>query len=200
MTLPKRLAVVAACLLAVCVILVLTSERWLSAIGYRLMRDEAPVKADAILVLAGDFRGHRILKACELLKQGFAPLLLVSGPMDFYGTNEADLAIRFAQERGCPVEKAEPFRMRALSTFEEAIRFQPELERRGFRNILIVTSNFHTARAGRIFEQRLNGRVQVRMVAAPDPYFGPGNWWHSREGQKVMFYEYSKAIAAAIGL
>ena len=78
--------------------------------------------------------------------------------------------------------------------------FRPLLLKRGIRRILIVTSNYHTARAGRIFRRRLGKDVEVRMLAASDLYFDADRWWHSREGQKTVFYEWSKTLTGAIGL
>jgi uncharacterized SAM-binding protein YcdF (DUF218 family) len=173
---------------------------WLKAIGEVLVRDEAPVRADAMIVLAGDFRGDRVLKACELARQGYAPVIIVSGPTSFYGVNEADLAIRFATEHGCPAEVLKAFRFVAYSTSEEARKFQPELERREIHSVLVVTSNYHSARAGRTLERQFGNRIGVRMIAAPDKFFAADNWWKTREGQKTVFFEYSKTIASIVGL
>lgn len=165
-----------------------------------LVSDFEPRRADAALVLAGDHRGNRILKACELLRAGHVPVVLVSGPMGWYGTNEADLATRFATGHGCPADSIQPVYITAHSTVEEAREVRPELERRRIGSVLLVTSNYHTARALRTFRRTLPERMEIAPVAAPDPYFTPDAWWHSREGQKTMFFEFSKTVADWIGL
>jgi hypothetical protein len=38
------------------------------------------------------------------------------------------------------------------------------------------------------------------MITAPDREFHPATWWRNRQGQKIMFMEFSKAVAGAIGL
>ena len=56
--------------------------RWqptLSFLGRYLVYSLPPQSADIILVLAGDFYGPRVLKAAELAKQGYAPVVLISG-------------------------------------------------------------------------------------------------------------------------
>ena len=58
-----------------------------------------PGKADIAVVLAGDYWGHRLFNGAELVKQGYVPLVLVSGPPGFYGVNEADAAIQFAVDK-----------------------------------------------------------------------------------------------------
>jgi uncharacterized SAM-binding protein YcdF (DUF218 family) len=159
-----------------------------------------PIKADAALVLAGDPRGERIKKGGELVRAGYVPKVLVSGPMEWYGVNEAELAIRFAAANGYPSEWFERLNIRALSTEEEARAIGPELERRGIHRLLLVTSNFHTARAGKIFRRAVAANIDIRTIAAPDKYFGIHTWWHTREGWKTWFYETTKTIAGLVGI
>jgi len=140
------------------------------------------------------------MKACELVRKGHVGVVLVSGPTDWYGINEADLAIRFAAARGCPAELFQPLYIKAMSTAEEARKARPELERRNIRTLLLVTSNFHTARALRSFRREMPRDMQLLPVASPDPYFSADGWWHAREGQKTAFFELSKTIADWIGL
>jgi uncharacterized SAM-binding protein YcdF (DUF218 family) len=159
-----------------------------------------PVKADAALVLAGDPQGNRIKTAAELIRSGYAPRVFVSGPMEWYGLNEADLAIEYAVANGYPREWFEPIRIKALSTDEEAAALIPELERRGIRRLLIVTSDFHTARAGKIYRKAVPAAMEVHTIAAPDKYFKPHAWWLTREGCKAWFYEVTKTFAWLVGL
>ena len=51
-----------------------THSYWLAALGGWLVAAESPFQADAVVVLAGDRFGRRILKGAELVRQGFAPL------------------------------------------------------------------------------------------------------------------------------
>ena len=196
----KRLVPALATFAAILLLLWVSSSLWLGALGNLVVSDSQSRQADAAVVLAGDHRGNRVMKACELLKGGHVPRVLVSGPMDWYGINEADLAIRFATARGCPAESLQAVYIKAHSTTEEAQAFRAELERRGVRSLLLVTSNYHTARALRTFRRQLPDRIEVVPVAATDPYFSPDRWWHSREGQKTMFFELSKTVADWIGL
>ena len=79
--------------------IIATSSFWLPAIGYALVRSDGPAKAEIAVVLGGDFYGRRILKGAELVREGYIPAVLVSGPPGFYGMHECDLAIPFAAER-----------------------------------------------------------------------------------------------------
>ncbi len=173
---------------------------WLGWMGRVLVYSDPLQPADAILVLAGDWKGERIIQACELARSGVAPVVLVSGPMKMYLRNEADLAVEFAVSKGCPANLLQPVYIRAFSTDEEARSFRAELERRGIRRLLVVTSNYHTARSRRIFRRRLGPAIEVRTWAAADTLFDPNDWWRTRGGQKTAFYEWSKTIATAVGL
>lgn len=181
------------------VILALTRVFWLGALGGALVRAENPVHADIAVVLAGDFFGHRVLKGAELVKQGFAPNVLVSGPWGYYGRYECDLAIPFAVARGYPEQYFVRAPHRARSTDEEADYVIPVLRKMGVHRYLLVTSNFHTARAGRLFRAHAPD-LEVHVVAAPDEYFTPDGWWRNRESRKTFLIEWEKTLATAAGL
>ncbi len=166
--------------------------------GRFLVRQDGPAKAGMIVVLAGDQYGSRILKTCELLKEGYAPKALISGPCCYYGTIESEAGIAFGAKHGCPTDRMISFPIQAMNTVDEAAELTAELHRRGVHRFLVVTSNYHTRRAGNAF-RRVADASEFRVVAAPDRFFNPGSWWHDREGQKVVFLEWSKTVATWLG-
>jgi uncharacterized SAM-binding protein YcdF (DUF218 family) len=175
---------------------------WLPWLGAALVRNDGPAKADFAVVLAGDWKGQRVLHAAELARQGYVGAVLVSGP-SMYGIHECDVAIQYAVRQGYPAESFAPLPNDALSTREEARIVLEELKRRGAGSFLLVTSDYHTARAGRIFGgaiRQMGGGPAMRLVAAPDKYFRPDNWWKSRQGLKTVFMEWSKTVATAFGV
>ena len=87
----------------------------------------------------------------------------------------------------------------ALTTREEAAAILPDLRRRGVHRFLLVTSDYHTARAARIYRAAARD-LDFRVVAAPDNNFRPDGWWRNREGQKVFFIEWCKTVANLIGM
>ena len=178
-------------------LLAATHTLWLPLAARPLMRNDGPQKADIIVVLAGDANGRRMMRAAALVREGFAPAVLVSGP-ELYGIHECDLAIDMAVRKGYPRELFIPFPHSALSTREEAAFILPELRRRNVRSFLLVTSDYHTARSGRLFRAAA-GDIAMRVVAADDKYFSADSWWKSREGQKAVFFEWSKTLATAMG-
>lgn len=185
--------------LAVLVLLAATHALWMAALGRLLVRDDGPARADMAVVLAGDFSGNRILRAAELVRQGYVPKVLVSGPNTLYGQYECDVAIPFAVEHGYPAAWFVRAPHEALSTREEALVILRDLRRLGVHRFLLVTSNFHTARATRIF-RAAGPDFDIRTVAAPDKYFSPESWWRNREGQKLFFIEWTKTFASLAGM
>ena len=190
-------------LLLLVLAVLLTRNLWLGALGHALVEDDGPAKADAVVVLGGDQWGMRLETAARLVRLGFAPVVLISGAPAAYGANEADLAIPYIVHQGYPAEWFVALRNQAMSTREECFLLLPELRRRGVRSVILVTSDFHTARAARIFraaERALGYRLEMRVVPAPDRYFHAGSWWRNREGRKTALNEWEKTIANAVGI
>ena len=177
----------------------ITRTYWLGALGGYLIHDEPPVPADIVVVLAGDFLGNRILTAADLVRRGLAPKALVSGPGGAYGMYESDLAIAFAVRHGFPESYFIGFPNDATSTVAEADVVIPELRKLHARKIEIVTSNFHTRRAGDIYRSRASD-LEFHVVSAPDRNFSPDGWWKNREGRKTCLVEWEKTVATWLGM
>jgi uncharacterized SAM-binding protein YcdF (DUF218 family) len=197
-----RLKLLAACLLLAAAA-ILGRSLWLPLLGYGLVHDDGPAHADIAVVLAGDVVGHRIQKAAELIREGYVPAALISGPPGFYGLHECDFEIAYAVRLGFPAQWFIALPHSALSTREEARVVLAELRRRNVRSFLLVTSDYHSARARRIFlaaERAMGGGPAMRTVAVPDEFFRPDSWWRNREGRKTAFFEWSKTFASALGI
>jgi uncharacterized SAM-binding protein YcdF (DUF218 family) len=166
----------------------------LSGLAGFLDRSVPPEKADVAFVLAGDAFGHRILKAGELVREGYVPKAVISGPEGYYGYHESDFAIPFAVKAGYPAEYFVPFPNSAKSTREEALDAAEELRHLGAHRVLLVTSLFHTRRAGKLFRATAPDLTFI-VVAAPDQYFTRDGWWHDREARKTFLTEWLKTVA-----
>lgn len=184
---------------AVLALLAVAHAWWMTALGRLLVHADGAANADIAVVLAGDYYGNRILFAGGLVKQGFVPKVLVSGPQMLYGQYECDLAIPYAVQHGFPADWFLRAPNQAHSTREEAAAILPDLRRRGVHRFLLVTSDFHTARAGRIYRAAAPD-LEMRVVAVPDMYFRPDGWWRNREGQKLFLIEWLKTAANAVGM
>ena len=191
----KRIFRAALVILALAVaLLVLFHTPVLAALGNFLVKAGPPQKADVVLVLAGDGFGRRILKAGELVKQGWAPNALISGPNGNYGSYECDLAIPFAVRAGYPESYFIHLEHTGRSTEEEAYVAAAKLRTMGVKKVILLTSNYHTRRSGKIFH-RVAPDIDFFVVAAPDEFFKPDTWWRDREARKIFLYEWMKTIA-----
>ena len=171
----------------------------LTGLGAFLDKSEPPQKADAAFVLAGDQTGSRVLRAGELVRDGYVPKAVVSGPYGLYGLNECDLAIPFAERAGYPASYFLRFPNEASSTHEEAAMGAQQLRDLGAHRVLLVTSTFHTRRAGHEFRSAAP-EITFIVVSAPDRHFTTNGWWHDREGRKTFLVEWIKTVGAWLHL
>lgn len=176
---------------------------WLPKLGEALVENDGPAKADIGVVLGGDYWGDRIEKAAQLIRQGYIPQALVSGPPGFYGYHECDLAIPFIVRQGYPAADFIAFSHDALSTEAEARVVLAELRRRNVRSYLLITSDYHSRRAARTFRyiaRKMGYEPEMRAVTANDRLFHLDRWWQWREGRKTVFFEWTKTLAFAAGI
>jgi uncharacterized SAM-binding protein YcdF (DUF218 family) len=180
-------------------LVILSHPLWLASLGRFLVRADEPFPSDMVVLLAGDGWGYRLRRAADLVREGYAPKVLVSGPAGMYGLHESDLAIPYAIKLGYPAEWFIPLPHQATSTREEARTVLAELARRRVRRFMVVTSNYHSRRAGGLYRGQAP-QAEVRVVAALDPQFSPDAWWHSRTGRKLFLMEWQKTVATWLGM
>jgi uncharacterized SAM-binding protein YcdF (DUF218 family) len=167
--------------------------------GAFLVKTDKPAPADVVVVLAGDMRGARILAGADLVKRGLAPTALISGPDEVYGMYECEPAIAFAVAHGYPKTYFTGAPHHARSTRDEVAALLPVLHQMGVHRVDLVTSNFHTRRAGKLFRQ-MAPDMETHVVAADDVYFEPDTWWRSREGRKTFLMEGLKTVTSWFGI
>ena len=187
------------------VLFILASALYLSRhivmaeLGRRLVVEDPVALADAAVLLAGDYEGERLQTAAKLWRDHVVPKIYVSGPSGIYGINEADAAIQFALRAGYPAEAFVVAKNTSRSTAEEADQLLPMLRAQPGRRLAIVTSNYHTRRAARVWRAKAPD-FDIRIVAAPCAIYPPDAWWTTRDGQKTFLFEWEKTIAAWAGL
>jgi uncharacterized SAM-binding protein YcdF (DUF218 family) len=196
------------CLLALLLVLVLFlgayvfAGQLMGAAARLLIEDDGVRKADAIVVLGGDGYGDRTLKAAKLATEGYAPFVIVSGPPSLIGYS-SDEEIQYGEQHGYP---ASLFRAVHLPEEAESTRTEEQflgkyLAAQGIKSILLVTSNFHTRRAVKLW-RRENPAIAATVVPSVDPqrYFTPETWWKTRPGQKIFLMEWTKTISVMLGI
>jgi uncharacterized SAM-binding protein YcdF (DUF218 family) len=146
--------------------------------------------ADVIIVIGDDdFTAGRAKEAAALFQARWAPQIVASGRMLRPYASIADLMARDLESQGVPTSAIVPFSHRADGTLEEAEELRVLIDQKGWRRILLVTSNYHTRRARYIFHKVLPGTIRLEVAGASDSAFEPGSWWESRQGRKTFFLE-----------
>jgi uncharacterized SAM-binding protein YcdF (DUF218 family) len=170
----------------------------LAAMGRYLVESEAPRKADVIIVLGGDASGKRARAGCELLSQGYASQVWLSGLPNIYGRSEGQLALELVRSASCPESALRPLLINVDSTRDEAIQISKLLRAAHYSSYLLVTSNYHTRRAARVFRE-VSPDLTCIPVAANQTEFPVDRWWQFRTTQKIFFNEWVKTVAYWMG-
>ncbi len=189
-------------LVVVVVLLVLWFSRHFILGGFGTFLDvgDEPQKAEAAVVLAGGWTGERVLKGGDLVRQGFVPFALLSGPNVYYERAECDYSIPFAIERGYAATDFECVQMSDVhSTEQEAAVMIEELRRRGLKKVLLVTSDFHTRRARRFYKAQAPD-IEFVIIGVPMKSFELKHWYSEREGWKTVSLEWLKLVTSLAGI
>jgi len=111
--------------------------------------------ADAILVMGGGVAESgapspalvaRVKHAVTLYREGYAPLIALTGGMRGDGSTEAEVAYRIARRMGIPAE-ALVIETISQTTQQNVSAIAPLLRGRGVESVIVVTSPFHALRS-----------------------------------------------------
>jgi hypothetical protein len=162
----------------------------LRLIGQLWVLDEPAEHADVIVVLSDDnYNGDRASHAADLYHAAVAGQIVASGRLLRPYAGVAEMMERDLESRGVAPASIVKFPHRAANTREEAEALAGLVASRGWKRVLVVTSNYHARRARLIFGRVFRPGVTVRVSAALDSDFDPSHWWESRLGRKLFFHE-----------
>lgn len=177
-------------LVGLCALVYLLRHPLLRAAGECLVVDDGLAPADAIVLLSDDnFPADRAARAAEIYRGRWAPRVVASGRLLRRYAGIAELMQHDLVERGVPANAVVQLPSLTDNTREEAQVVRQLVVQRGWRHILVVTSNCHTRRARYIYRRVFPPTVEVRVVSARDSDFDPERWWESRRGVKLFFHE-----------
>ncbi|MGH9691257.1 MAG: YdcF family protein [Candidatus Acidiferrales bacterium] len=160
--------------------------------------DETPQTSDAIVILGDDnFHADRASRAAELFKAGLAPRVVASGRYLRLYLSIAELEEHDLTDRGVPAAAIVLLAHHATDTREEAVAISQLISSRGWKRVILVTSNYHTRRSEYICERIFPAGTVLTVVAAKDSEYDPGKWWWTRQGIKLFFHE-SVGMAVAM--
>jgi uncharacterized SAM-binding protein YcdF (DUF218 family) len=152
--------------------------------------DEPAAPSDALIVLGDDnYAGDRAFHAADLYRAGAAPVVVASGRFLRKDVSVADMMEHDLESFGVPAKAIVKLTHRADNTREEAMETERLVRARGWKRIIVVTSNYHTRRARFIFERVFSAGITLRVSAARDSEFDPSHWWETRQGRKLFATE-----------
>lgn len=174
--------------------------------------DEPLQKADLIFVLAGD-RVERWLEAVDLYKEGWAGRIVLSpgpvGPIEHQlkarGINyprEGDLAREAVISSGVPADAVSVLAEPVDNTAQEAAALHRMLGAAANTRIIVVTSRYHTRRAGFAFRREFVGDSAASITVRGSRYSNvhPTQWWRHRGEVRYIMSELPKLLAYVAGL
>ncbi|KJS66648.1 MAG: hypothetical protein JL50_01800 [Peptococcaceae bacterium BICA1-7] len=152
--------------------------------GQFLVIDQAPEKADVIIVLGG--ANYRVKYGSWLYNNGYANLLIYSGVR---GEN----AIKMANQLGVP-QSAIIYEQQAESTYENALFSKDIMIQKGFNSAIVVSSDWHMRRVKLTYEKEFYdmGNIKLYYCASNDPDFDSKLWWINKKSFKYTVTEYIK--------
>jgi uncharacterized SAM-binding protein YcdF (DUF218 family) len=161
--------------------------------AFGVVREGAPLdrSADGIVALTGG--ASRIADAVELLASGRGRRLLITGVGPI--TNSAEL-MRLAPDHerwfGCCID----LDYAAANTVGNAVETQRWARERGFRSLVVVTSDYHMPRAMLEISHRL---PDVTLIPFPvvSGQVRAEPWWRRPATAKLLVFEYLKYLVAA---
>ena len=174
----------------------------LTSIAKILVVEDTLYKADIIYLLTGDVTS-RPFHAVDLYRENYTNTIVVPqhevNPVEELGIypNPTEAALKILVQEG--VNKSDiiviDFNNGVSSTRDEAIALRNYIYKTKIKNVLIVTSAFHTFRAKYIFKKELKGTTaNIIMSPAPHLKFDETNWWNFEEGLIYCTNEYLKFI------
>ena len=159
----------------------------------RVPSDEVALtaRADGIVVLTGG--ASRVADAIELLAAGRGRRLLISGVNRSTTPGEIlRLNPEYARVVRCCVDFD-----RSLNTLGNAIETRRWAESRGFRSLIVVTSNYHMPRAMAEIAHQLPDVALVPFPVVTDKQRAEP-WWASSATARLMLSEYVKYVYAKV--
>jgi len=171
------------------VLIVIIAVLIFAANAGKILVQNGPQRSDVIVVLAGETE-YRPALALQLLDQHYASRVLLDVPTasEIYNIKQLQVAQQYVNSLPeshsidiCPIE--------GLSTKAESHDVARCLVHEPGTKVLIVTSDFHTRRALRIFRREIPERTFSVAAAYGPTQFGT-HWWRHREWAKTCVDEW----------
>jgi uncharacterized SAM-binding protein YcdF (DUF218 family) len=148
--------------------------------------------ADGIVVLTGG--SSRVSDAMELLAGGYGKRLLISG---VHPTNAASDISRSLSDNQSLLSCCVDLDRSAVNTRSNAAETRRWAHERGFKSLIVVTSNYHMPRA---IVELTHAMPDIRLIpfAVVGEKWRDEPWWTSGATVRLLLSEYVKYVAAEV--
>jgi uncharacterized SAM-binding protein YcdF (DUF218 family) len=165
-------------------------------VGFLRQLRDAEIKparsADGIVVLTGG--SSRVSDAMELLADGYGKRLLISGVHPTNGTTDISRSLPDSQSLlSCCVDLDRS----AVNTRSNAAETRRWAHERGFKSLIVVTSNYHMPRAIVELSHAMPDIALIPFVVVGDKWRDEP-WWASGATLRLVLSEYVKYVAAEL--
>jgi uncharacterized SAM-binding protein YcdF (DUF218 family) len=149
-------------------------------------------KADGIVVLTGG--SSRVSDAMELLAGGYGKRLLISG---VHPTNAASDISRSLSDNQSFLTCCVDLDRSAVNTRSNAAETRRWVHERGFKSLIVVTSNYHMPRAIVELSHAMPDIALIPFAVVGDKWRDEP-WWTSGTTLRLLLSEYVKYVAAEV--
>jgi uncharacterized SAM-binding protein YcdF (DUF218 family) len=160
-----------------------------SVLAKHLIKEDALVKSDAIVVLGGFENEKRFNYGIELYKQGYGNKMIVSGAGDTgdiieYMTSNA-------------VEKEDILiDQYATTTYENAVYVKKLVDDNHIKSFILVTSPDESKRVRLAFDKVFgNSGIRILSSSNKDSEFKPGKIMNSKNAKQQLIIEWMKLLS-----
>jgi uncharacterized SAM-binding protein YcdF (DUF218 family) len=149
-------------------------------------------RADGIVVLTGG--SSRVSDAMELLADGYGQRLLISGVHPASGANDISRSLTDNQSLlSCCVDLDRS----AVNTRSNAAETRRWAHERGFKSLIVVTSNYHMPRAIVELSHAMPEITLIPFAVVGDKW-REEPWWSNGATVRLLLSEYVKYVAAEV--
>jgi uncharacterized SAM-binding protein YcdF (DUF218 family) len=148
--------------------------------------------ADGIVVLTGG--SSRVSDAMELLADGYGKRLLISG---VHPTNAASDISRSLTDNQSLLSCCVDLDRSAVNTRSNAAETRRWAHERGFKSLIVVTSNYHMPRAIVELSHAMPDITLIPFAVVGDKWRDEP-WWTSGATVRLLLSEYVKYVAAEV--
>ena len=145
--------------------------------------------ADAIVVLTGGT--GRVEEGLRLFREGRGGYLILSGVEETSSLG----AIFPGRDLKTAVDTSRIILdIESRRTIDNAFNVKKIVEDKGFKSLILVTSNYHMKRASTILRKTINGEVKLYRNPVRGPNFKDEEWWGNLKSLKLVTSEFFKYI------